>query len=164
MNFATTRFMPRSCVKISDAIVFGIPGQLIVLALSVVIFVDYSSFTFNILRCSVCCRPSRTWITLKRFSTIFKASVPHFSLQCIHCIVPESLLNYLNSFCRGMFKLNAKFDADSLLSLLCHFECIGHTVHMLTQQCLPPPLTSTMKSSLFMHAHSSPLALAAKLH
>ena len=37
-------------------------------------------------------------------------------------------------------------------------------VHMLTQQCLPPPLTSTVKSSLFTHAHSSPLSLAAKLH
>ena len=29
------------------------------------------------------------------------------------------------------------------------FECDGHTVHMLTQQCLLPPLTSTVKSSLF---------------
>ena len=32
-----------------------------------------------------------------------------------------------------MFKLNAKFDADSLFYLLSHFECNGHTVHMLTQ-------------------------------
>ena len=63
-----------------------------------------------------------------------------------------------------MFKLNAKFDADLLLSLLNHVECNGHTVHMLTQQHLPPPLTSTVKSSLFKHAHSSPLSLAAKLH
>ena len=28
----------------------------------------------------------------------------------------------------------------------------------------PPPLTSTVKSSLFTHAHSSPLSLAARLH
>ena len=42
-----------------------------------------------------------------------------------------------------------------------HFECDGHTVHMLTQWCLPPPLTSTVKVSLFTHAHSSPLSLAA---
>ena len=34
---------------------------------------------------------------------------------------------------------------------LSDFECYGHTVHMLTQWCLPPPLTSTVKSSLFMH-------------
>ena len=35
--------------------------------------------------------------------------------------------------------LNAKFDVDSLLYLLSHFECDGHTVHMLTQWCLLPP-------------------------
>ena len=65
---------------------------------------------------------------------------------------------------QGMFKLNAKFDADSLLYLLSHFECHGHAVHILTQKCLPPPLTSTVKSSLFTHVHSSPLVLAARLY
>ena len=73
------------------------------------------------------------------------------------------LLNHPNSFHGGMFKLNAKFDADSLLYLLSHFECDSHMVHMLTQQHLPPPLTSTVKSSLFTHAHSSLLSLAARL-
>ena len=73
------------------------------------------------------------------------------------------LLNYPNSFHGVMFKLNAKFDADSLLYSLSHFECDGHTVHMLTQQQVPLPLTSTVKSSLFTHAHSTPLSLAARL-
>ena len=50
------------------------------------------------------------------------------------------LLNHLNSFCRGMFKLTAKFDADLLLDFLSHFECDGHSVHMLTHWCLLPPL------------------------
>ena len=63
-----------------------------------------------------------------------------------------------------MFKPNAKFDADSLLYSLSHFECDGHTVHMLSQWRLPPPLTSTVKSSLFTHVHSSPLSLAARLY
>ena len=63
-----------------------------------------------------------------------------------------------------MFKLNAKFDADSLLYSPSHFEYDNHTVHMLTQQCLLPPLTSTVKSSSFTHAHSSPLSLAGRLH
>ena len=76
-----------------------------------------------------------------------------------------SLLNHLNSFCGGMLKLNAKFDdSNPSLYLLSHFECNGHTVHMLTQQNLPPPLTSTVKSSLFTHAHSSPLSLVARSH
>ena len=60
-----------------------------------------------------------------------------------------------------MFKLNTKFDAVSLLYLLSHFECDGHTVHMLTQWHLPPPLTNTVKSSLFTHEHSNPLSLEA---
>ena len=38
------------------------------------------------------------------------------------------LLNYPNSFCRGMFKLNAKFDADLLLYLLSHLECHAHSM------------------------------------
>ena len=40
------------------------------------------------------------------------------------------LLNCANSFHGGMLKLNTKFDADSLVYLLSHFECDGHTVHM----------------------------------
>ena len=86
------------------------------------IFVDCSPYAFNPLRCSACCGPSRMWITLKRFSTTLEVFVPHFYLCCSHCIVPKSLMNYLNSFHRGMFKLNAKFDADLLLSSLNHFE------------------------------------------
>ena len=74
------------------------------------------------------------------------------------------LLSHLNSFHRGMFKLNAKFDADLLLYSCNHFELDSHTVHMLTQQCLPPPLTSTVKSSLFTHVHPCPLSLAARLY
>ena len=56
-----------------------------------------------------------------------------------------------------MFKLTTKSEADSFFYSLSHFECDGHTVHMLTQ-CLPPPLTSTVRLSLFMHVHSSPLS------
>ena len=63
-----------------------------------------------------------------------------------------------------MFKLNIKFDTDSLFYLLSHFECDSHTIHMLTQQCLPSPLTSTVKLSLFTHVLSSPFSLAAELY
>ena len=74
------------------------------------------------------------------------------------------LLNHPNTFPRDMFKLNVKHEAQSLFYLFRHFECDNHTVHMLTQWCLLPPLTSTVKSWLFMHVHSSPLSLAMKLH
>ena len=59
------------------------------------------------------------------------------------------LLNHPNSFCGGVFKLNAKFGADSLLYLLSHFEYDGHTVHMFTSQCLLSALSSMVNSSLF---------------
>ena len=74
------------------------------------------------------------------------------------------LLNHLSSFHGGMFKLNAKFDPDLLLCSLSHFECAGYTAYMLTQWCLPPPLTSTVKPSLLIHSHSSPLSLEIRLH
>ena len=64
---------------------------------------------------------------------------------------------------KEMFKLDIKV-ADSLLYLLSHFECNGHTVHMLTQCHLLPPMTSTVKSSLFTHVNFRPLFLAAGLH
>ena len=70
----------------------------------------------------------------------------------------------LEHFHRAMLRLNAKSDADLLLYSLSDFECDNHTVHMLTQWHLLPPLASTMKSSLFTHAHSSPLSLDAMLH
>ena len=52
---------------------------------------------------------------------------------------------------------------ELLLYLLSHFECDSHTVHMLTQWHLPPPLTSTVRLSLFTHTHCSLLSLAARL-
>ena len=164
MHFAITHFTPRSCIKISDTVVFGVPRS------------APSSHTVGRRSwlIAVCTRSTFSGVLLvtglpemghfQQFWTIFEAFVPHFYLCCSHCIFPESLRNRLNSFHGGMFKLNTKFDADSLLYSLSHFECDGHTVHMLTQQHLPPPLTSTVKSSLFTHAHSSPLSLAARLH
>ena len=56
---------------------------------------------------------------------------------------------------------------QNLMQIRCslsHVECDSHTVHKLTQQHLLPPLTSRVKSSLFTHAHSSPLSLIARLH
>ena len=65
-----------------------------------------------------------------------------------------------------MFKLNRKVGADLLLYLLSHFCCNGHTVHMLTQSCLLPPLTSTSTSTSTYHSSCMciPVSLAARLH
>ena len=106
------------------------------------------------------------WYFTKKLCMRHDAWVGAFSWWSCQSPVAYScgLLNHPNSFCRGTFKLNAKSDAVSLLYSLSHFECNSHTVHMLTQRCLPPTLTSTVKSLLFTHVHSSPLSLAARLH
>ena len=82
---------------------------------------------------------------------------------CTRCNIPESLLNHMNSFHRGMFKLDAKFHANLLLYSLSHSECNNHS-HILSQGRLPPPLTSIVKSSLFTHTDFSPFSLAVRFH
>ena len=58
-----------------------------------------------------------------------------------------------------MFKPNAKFEQIHCSTCSVILSAMATQVHMLTQWCVPPPLTSTVKLSLFMHAHSSPLSL-----
>ena len=104
--------------------------------------------------CLSCAWHQRMWLTTQTCALTGN----HTSDPLLHSPVP----NPLSHTSQG--KLNANCDADSLLSLLSHFECDGHTVHMLTEGHLPPPLTSTVQSSLFTHVHSSPLTLAARLY
>ena len=42
------------------------------------------------------------------------------------------LVNHLNSFHEGMFKLHTKSDADLLLYSLSHFDCDSHSTHALS--------------------------------
>ena len=117
--------------------------------------------------------PNLGWVTWviwcfakKHFTRCNAWAVMLFWWSC-RSLVSHScgLLNHwIISFCKGMFKLSAKFDADSLLYSLSHFECNGHTVHTFTQWCVTPPMTSTVRLSLFTHVYSSSLFLAARLH
>ena len=72
------------------------------------------------------------------------------------------LLNHPNSFPRGW---------SSLMQILMQIHCftpsvilnvMATQVHLLTQLLLS--LTSSVKSSLFAHVHSSPFSLAPRLH
>ena len=118
--------MQRSCVKISNSNFWNSQISFQFLHCQLSIFVGCSPYTFNILKCSACCRPSRMWITFNKFSTIFTALVPHFYLCCTHWIVPKSLLNHPNSFQRRMFKLKAKFDMQiCCIYSLSHFDVIA---------------------------------------
>ena len=122
MNFARTHFMPRSCVKnLGHSSSWNPQISFYFLHCQSLIFGDCSSYTFNIPRFSACCRPSRMWTIFNTFLTTFEVLLPHIYLCCTHCIIPKSLLTHPNSFCRRMFKLNAKFDAHFLLYSLSHF-------------------------------------------
>ena len=76
---------------------------------------------------------------------------------------PTESSNHPNSFHGGMFKLNAKFDVDSLLYCLIHFERNGpHSTHAHSTVSTAP----TVSEVVIVHtcAHSSPLSLAARLY
>ena len=102
------------------------------------VFADCSPYVFNIL-CLL-----RAFQSVDHFQQILNHlwSIRATLLFVLHSLhFPESHLNHQSSFWGGMFQLNEKFDADSLLYSLSHFECNSHTVHMLTQWHLWPPLT-----------------------
>ena len=72
-----------------------------------------------------------------------------------------SLLNHLNTFYRGMLKLNAKNWCRFVALLAQSFWMQWpHSTHAHSTV----PLTSTVNLSLFTHVHSRPLSLAARLH
>ena len=72
------------------------------------------------------------------------------------------LLIHANSFYRGMFKLNAKFNADSLLySVIFNVTATQYPCSLNSVYC--PLLTSTVKSSLFTHAHPQYLLLGSQV-
>ena len=61
-------------------------------------------------------------------------------------------------------------ECSSFTQNFMQFRCSTHSAILnaaatqYTQQSLQPPLTSTVKPSLFTHVHSSPLSLAARWH
>ena len=128
-EFCHKRFHAKSlCLSLRLSSFWNPQISLQFLHCQLLIFVDCSPYTFKVLKYSAYCRPCRTWITFNRFTTIFKAFVPYLYLRCTHCIIPKSLLNHLNSFHGGMFKVNAKSDAESLLYSFSHFECVGQSI------------------------------------
>ena len=121
-NFTTTGFMPRSCIKISDTVVFGIPR-------SASSSHTVSHWSVMIVACP--CQHSQVFCLLWAPQNVdhFQQILKHLwsvsatlYLYYTHCIIPKSLLNHLNIFHGGMFPLNAKSDADSLLYSLSPFE------------------------------------------
>ena len=153
MSFARTPFMPWSWIKILDTAVFGIPRSA---ASSHTVSHDIcwlQPIHIQLLRCSAHCRPSRTWIIFNYSWPSLKDLCHIFICAALIASSPKALwIIWIVSAgeCSSLCKIWRRFIA--LLALI-HFECDGHTVHMLTQSRLLP-LTSTVKSSLFTHVHS----------
>ena len=139
-NFAMTHFVPRSCIKTLDTIVFGLPPS------------AASSHTVSHRSLLTTARTGSTFSGVLLVASLPErgslSTDPQPSLKCLcHTFICAALIaSSLKAFwttwivsAEECSKLNAKFDADSLFYSLSHFECDGHTVHMLTQQCLLPP-------------------------
>ena len=75
-------------------------------------------------------------------------------------------LEFCCDFCCGCARRRAVFTSASV-STASHAQSFWmwrpHSTHPHSLASIPP-LTSTAKSSLFMHTHSSPLSLTARLH
>ena len=117
-NFTMTHYIPKSCIKILDTVVFGIPR------------LAFSSRTVSHWSLLVATHTHSTFSGGLHFAGFPKhgslspdpqPSLKHlchtlFVLHSLHH--PPKPSNHPNSFQRGMFKLNAQFDADSCSTCL----------------------------------------------
>ena len=79
---------------------------------------------------------------------------------CVHAQVQYVCRMRVSGYDGGVYSVCARTCIRG--RVLGRFECNGHIGHVLTQWCLLPPRTCIVKSSLFMHMHSSPRSLAAR--
>ena len=90
--------------------------------------------------------------------------------ECCHDEAPNSQLPIAVAF--WIIRLISAEECSSLTQNLMYIRCSTCSVilntmtiqYILPQRHLLPTLTSTVKLSLFTHAHSSPFSLAARLH
>ena len=143
-NFATTCFMQRSCIKIWDRGVVESPDQLLVVALSVADLCWLQPVHVH---------HSQVFCLLQAFQ-----NMGHLHQILGHCWGTCATLSFVlhslhhpwrpsessECFHRGMFRLNAKFDADSLLySDILNVTATQYTCSLNGIHC--PLLTSTVK-------------------
>ena len=144
MNFATTQFTPRSCVKISDS--FWNPRS--------------ASSSHTISHWSLIA--ARTRSEYGSLSTDSQPSLKHLCHTFIHAVLTALSLKAFWIIQIGMFKLNAKFDAD-------HCSACSVILNATATQCtcsvngVYHP-TDEYSEVVTVHAYSSPLSLAARLH
>ena len=145
MNFAMTCFMTGSWVKISNTVVFGIPGSASSSGDSLIAARTRSTFSDILLIAG-----------LPEHGSLSIDSQPSLKCLCHTFIYAALIASSVKAF--GIIWIVSVEECSSLMQNLMQiccstcsviFECDNHTVHILTQRHLPPPLTSTVQSSLF---------------
>ena len=153
--------MPRSCVKISDTVVFGIPRSA-----SSSHTVSHQSLLIAAHTCSTFSGVLLV-VGLPAYGSLSRNSWP--SLKCLCYSFVCAAFIALSPRALWIIQRVSMKGCSSLMRNLMQICCSTRSVilnTMTTQHTcsLPPPLTSTVKLSLFTHAHSSPLSLAVRLH
>ena len=163
-NFVVMCFMPRSSVKISVTVVLGIPRSASsshTVSHRSLLITAYTSSTFSGVLLVAGLAECRS------LSTDSQPSLKHLchTFICV-AVIASSLKTFWIIWILFVEECSSLMqNAHSFLYSFSHFESGGHTLHMLTWQCLPPHWpTSTVKSSLFTHVYSSPLCLATRIH
>ena len=122
--------MPRSCDKISDTVVFGIPrwaSSSHTVSLQSLLIAACTCSTFSgvlliagLAECGSLCS----------FSTIFEVFMLSFYLCCTHCIVPESLLNHpvvsaeeCSSLMRNLLQIHCSTFSVILNAMATQYTC-----------------------------------------
>ena len=162
MNFATTHFMPRSCIKILDTVVFGIPRS------------ASSSPTVRHQSLLMAAHTRSTFSDvllvagLPQHGSLSTDSRPSLKCLCYTFICTTLIALSLKAFC--IIQIVSMEECSSLMQSLMQICCSARSVilnAMATQYTCSLNgvyCPHTVKPSLFMHAHSSPLSLAARLH
>ena len=132
-NFATTCFMPRSCIKISDTVVFGIPRS-DSSSPTITDLYDCSPCTLNILRCSACCRlPERGSLSTHSWPSL-KHLCHTFICAALGALSPKAF---------WIIRTVSTEECSSLTQNLMEIHCCTHSFWMQPRSTHAPSMAST---------------------
>ena len=158
MIFATTHFMPRSCVKISDTVVFGIPrsassSYIVSHWPLLIVACTHSTFSGVPFVAGLLEHDHFQQILDKLWSICATLLFVLYSLH--HPWKPFGIIQIVSmeecsSLTQNLMQIHSAFTQSFWMGQ--PHSTHGHSTHLL------PPLTSTVKWWLFTHVHSSPLS------
>ena len=88
-----------------------------------------------------------------------KAANHQLPIAAVFWIIQIVSVEESSNLTQNLMRIRCSTQSVILNAIATQYTCALNGIYHST-----PPLTSTVKSSLFMHVHSSPLSLAARLH